>query len=116
MSRVQGEIALSKLMEVIFLSLFFPSQLGALQLEKEVRFIINYLISLTSQVIRDKFTGLRLILQILIVESVSDAIDYGSNAAAVSPVSNKLSPTDVRSILKLRCDLKRDEIKRLKFT
>lgn len=109
----------SKLMDVSLSLPFSPSllrQLGALQLEKEVRFIINYLISLTSQVIRDKFTGLRLILQILIVESVSDAIDYGSNAAAVSPVSNKLPPSEVRSILKLRCDLKREEIKRLKFT
>lgn len=93
----------------------FSSQLGALQLEKEVRFIINYLISLTSQSIREKFARLRLVLQILTVDQVSDALEYGSTAAAVEVTNNKLPPLEVRSVLQLRTDLKREEIKRLRF-
>lgn len=120
-----GECA-SRMETAIFKCSF--NRLGAFQLDRELRAIINYLTSCTSSTsVRDKFSRLRQVVTLLNVETVGEAADYTTPStpsssshthglsSSSSPTSWRLSPTDVRSILKLRVDFDRSDIRRLKL-
>lgn len=97
-------------------TLFLPPQLGAFQLEREIRSIINYVSSCTSCPIRDKFVKMKQITLLLNLESVAEAAEhFGSSASASLVAGNRLSPSEVRSFLKLRVDFSREEIRRIKL-
>lgn len=74
-----------------------------------MRSIMSYLTSLTSKSIRDKLSRLKDVLLILNLDSVSESPEfYGSS-------NMTLTPTEVRSLLRLRNDFDRSEIRRLKL-
>ena len=75
-------------------------QLGALQLDKELRALITYLSAATTWTIRDRFTRLTQIVTILNLESLSEISEYwGPNTGSITW---RLTPSEVRKILALR--------------
>ena len=85
-------------------------------MEREIRSIINYVSSCTSCPIRDKFVKMKQITLLLNLESVAEAAEhFGSSASASLVAGNRLSPSEVRSFLKLRVDFSREEIRRIKL-
>ena len=80
-------------------------------MDREIRAVINYVISSTSLAIRDKFSKLKQITLLLNLESVAEAVEhFGSSVSG-----HMLSPAEVRSFLKLRVDLSREEIRRMRL-
>lgn len=86
-------------------------QISALKLDRDIRAVVSYITSLTSQSIRDKFTRLKQVTFLINVDTISEAVD---TVTALHP-SQKISANDLRSILKLRSDFNRTEIRRIKF-
>jgi conserved oligomeric Golgi complex subunit 4 len=77
------------------------TQLGGLQLERDVRSLIVGLSELTSRSVRDKFARLQQTATVLGVESVEEA----SELASVGAGAWRLSSLDVRQALSQRVDL-----------
>uniref|UniRef100_A0A8C4QWS1 Conserved oligomeric Golgi complex subunit 4 n=1 Tax=Eptatretus burgeri TaxID=7764 RepID=A0A8C4QWS1_EPTBU len=89
------------------------SRLGGLQFDKDLRALVAYLTSVSSWSVRDKFARLSQIGTILNLERVSEILDYwGPNSG---PLTWRLSPSEVRKVLTLRCDFRSDDIKRLRL-
>ena len=84
------------------------NRLGGLQFDKEVRSLSSFLTSLTSWTIRDKFSRLQQMASILNIETLAEIEECTG--------VNKLTPVEVRSILRLRVDFKPEEIKRVKLS
>ena len=79
---------------------YLYEQLGALQLDKELRALITYLSAATTWTIRDRFTRLTQIVTILNLESLSEISEYwGPNTGSITW---RLTPSEVRKILALR--------------
>lgn len=75
-------------------------QLGALQLDKEIRGLITYLSATTTWTIRDRLTRLTQIVTILNIENLAEIAEYwGPNSGSVTW---RLTPQEVRQILMLR--------------
>ena len=75
-------------------------QLGALQLDKEVRLLVAYLSAATTWTIRDRFTRLTQIVTLLNLEKLSELSEYwGPNSGSITWL---LTPNQVRQILSLR--------------
>jgi len=88
-------------------------QLGALQLDKEVRLLVAYLSAATTWTIRDRFTRLTQIVTLLNLEKLSELSEYwGPNSGSITWL---LTPNQVRQILSLRTDFRSEEVKRLKL-
>uniref|UniRef100_UPI00358F591B conserved oligomeric Golgi complex subunit 4 n=1 Tax=Myxine glutinosa TaxID=7769 RepID=UPI00358F591B len=89
------------------------SRLGGLQFDKDLRALVAYLTSVSSWSARDKFARLSQIGTLLNLERVSEILDYwGPNSG---PLTWRLSPSEVRKVLALRCDFRSDDIKRLRL-
>ncbi len=74
--------------------------MGALQLDKEVRALVNYLSTATTWTIRDRLTRLTQIVTLLNMENLAEIVEYwGPNAG---PITWMLTPQEVRQILMLR--------------
>lgn len=74
--------------------------MGALQLDKEVRALVNYLSTATTWTIRDRLTRLTQIVTLLNMETLAEIVEYwGPNAG---PITWMLTPQEVRQILMLR--------------
>ncbi|XP_076331924.1 conserved oligomeric Golgi complex subunit 4 [Tachypleus tridentatus] len=89
------------------------NRLGGLQFDKELRALVTYLTSITTWTIRDKFARLTQIATILNLERVNEILDiWGSDPGSLTW---RLTPTEVRTALKLRVDFKKEDIKKLKL-
>lgn len=87
------------------------NQLGAMQLEIELRHIINYLSKTSSRTVRHQFAKLLQISRLLNLERPTELLDYwGVNAGSMTWL---LTPGDIRTVLNLRQDFNKDEIRRL---
>lgn len=75
------------------------SKFGGLQLDKEIRVLINYLTSLTSWSIREKFARLSQIAILLSLESLNELFEYWNSPLAITW---RLTPNEIREILKRR--------------
>ncbi|GAA28641.2 conserved oligomeric Golgi complex subunit 4 [Clonorchis sinensis] len=85
------------------------NRFGAIQLEKEMRCLFAYLTSITYTALRDHFTRLLQICNLLNLDKVDEVTFYWN-----SP-NWRLLPNEVRRILSLRTDFSTDEIRRLKL-
>jgi len=84
---------------------------GALFFDKEIRFLVSYLTSITSWTVRDRFARLLQISTILNLEEISEIDDYWS----AGTVTWRLTPAEVRQVLTLRIDFKTEDIRKLKL-
>lgn len=89
------------------------NQLGAFQLENELRTIISYLNATSSRSVRHQFARLLQISRLLNLERPSELLDYwGANAGSMTW---RLTPGEIRNVLGLRQDFANDEIRRLQL-
>ena len=101
----------TRLEKVVMKSTF--NRLGGLQFDKELRSLIQYLTSITEWTVRDKFARLSQVATILNLEKVQELLDYwGGNSG---PLTWRLTPGEVRTILALRSDFRNEDIQRLKL-
>lgn len=85
------------------------NRLGGLQLDKEFRDFTNYLTSITSWSMRERFLRFSQIVMLLNVENVSEVKEmFGTS-------SWRLTPTEIRTYLAQRIDLPADEVHSLKL-
>lgn len=75
------------------------SKYGGLHLDKEIRVLVNYLTSLTSWSIREKFARLSQITILLSLETLSELFEYWNSPLAITW---RLTPNEIRHILRLR--------------
>ncbi|XP_076808294.1 conserved oligomeric Golgi complex subunit 4-like [Clavelina lepadiformis] len=100
-----------QLEKALFKSIF--NRLGALFFDKELRSMVNYLTSITSWTVRDKFSRLMQMSTILNLEQVTEIEDYwGQHAGSLTW---RLTPAEVRQVLTLRVDFKSEDIRKLKL-
>jgi conserved oligomeric Golgi complex subunit 4 len=78
------------------------NQFGGLQLDKELRMVQQYFVSLEGRGVRDRFSRLANMAALLATDSVADAADVFEAQAMGS--SGKLSIADARRVLALRTD------------
>uniref|UniRef100_N1QTZ9 COG4 transport protein middle alpha-helical bundle domain-containing protein n=1 Tax=Aegilops tauschii TaxID=37682 RepID=N1QTZ9_AEGTA len=101
-----------KRLEVIMMQKRF-SQLGGLQLDKEVRSLINHFSEMSQRPVRDKFSRLSQMSTILNFERVSEILDFwGDNAGHLTWL---LTPAEVRRVLGLRIDFRPEAISALRL-
>ncbi|KAI5002585.1 hypothetical protein ZWY2020_027235 [Hordeum vulgare] len=101
-----------KRLEVIMMQKRF-SQLGGLQLDKEVRSLINHFSEMSQRPVRDKFSRLSQVSTILNFERVSEILDFwGDNAGHLTWL---LTPAEVRRVLGLRIDFRPEAISALRL-
>ncbi|KAF3620654.1 Conserved oligomeric Golgi complex subunit 4 [Capsicum annuum] len=101
-----------KRLEVIMMQKRF-SQIGGLQLDRDVRAIVSYFSSMTQRTVRDKFARLTQMATILNLEKVSEILDFwGENSG---PMTWRFTPAEVRRVLSLRVDFKSEAIAALKL-
>ncbi|XP_076924269.1 conserved oligomeric Golgi complex subunit 4-like [Bidens hawaiensis] len=101
-----------KRLEVIMMQKRF-SQLGGLQLDRDVRALVSHFSSMTQRTVRDKFARLTQMATILNLEKVSEILDFwGENAG---PMTWRLTPAEVRRVLGMRVDFKPEAIAALKL-
>ncbi|XP_072956166.1 conserved oligomeric Golgi complex subunit 4 [Typha angustifolia] len=101
-----------KRLEVIMMQKRF-SQLGGLQLDKEVRALINHFSEMSQRPVRDKFSRLSQMSTILNFERVSEILDFwGDNAGHLTWL---LTPAEVRRVLGLRIDFRPEAIAALRL-
>lgn len=101
-----------KRLEVIMIQKRF-SQLGGLQLDREVRASVSHFSSMTQRIVRDKFARLTQVATVLNLEKVSEILDFwGENSG---PMTWRLTPAEARRVLALRVDFKPEAIAALKL-
>ncbi|ONK71711.1 uncharacterized protein A4U43_C04F11570 [Asparagus officinalis] len=101
-----------KRLEVIMMQKRF-SQLGGLQLDREVRALVNHFSEMSQRPVRDKFARLSQMTTILNFERVSEILDFwGENAGHMTWL---LTPSEVRRVLGLRLDFKPEAIAALRL-
>ncbi|WIA35384.1 hypothetical protein OEZ86_003832 [Tetradesmus obliquus] len=84
------------------------SQLGGLQLDKDVRSLVAAAGELTSRPIRDKFARLTQMAIVLSLESVEEFLDYWGDDTG--HITWRLTPSEVKAVLQQRHDFSRDTI------
>lgn len=101
-----------KRLEVIMMQKRF-SPLGSLQLDRDIRALVNHFYSMTQRPVRDKFARLTQMTTVLNVEKVSEILDFwGENSGTMTW---RLTPAEVRRVLGLRIDFKPEAIAALKL-
>nr|XP_043625780.1 conserved oligomeric Golgi complex subunit 4-like [Erigeron canadensis] len=101
-----------KRLELIMMQKRF-SQLGGLQLDRDVRALVSYFSCMTQRTVRDKFSRLTQMATILDLEKVSEILDFwGDNSG---PMTWRLTPAEVRRVLGMRVDFKPEAIAALKL-
>ncbi|CAF0710418.1 unnamed protein product [Brachionus calyciflorus] len=88
------------------------SKYGGVQLDKEIRFLINYLTSQTSWSTREKFARLSQISILLSLENLNELFEYWNSPLAITW---RLTPNEIRQLLLLRSDFKAEEVRNLKL-
>eukprot|EP00762_Andalucia_godoyi_P002058 ANDGO_02607.mRNA.1 Conserved oligomeric Golgi complex subunit 4 len=84
------------------------TQLGGLQLDKDVRNLSNFFASLCKSSVRDRFQRLSLIASLLSIDKLSEFRDYYSGKSSI------LDGKDVKLVLRLRVDFGQQAVDRLK--
>jgi hypothetical protein len=84
---------------------------GGLQLDKDIRTLMNYFAALCQRTARDKFSRLVQICSVLQLEKVTEIADYFSDNRAVW----RLDAAEVRRILALRSDFSQKAIAQLRL-
>ena len=88
--------------------------LGGLQIERDVRQLINAASEITQMPVRDRFAKLSQMSTMLAIENVAEMQDFwGANSDSISWRFNQLQ---VREVLRQRSDLDRSEISRSELT
>ncbi|KAI9093919.1 hypothetical protein K1719_026917 [Acacia pycnantha] len=101
-----------KRLEVIIMQKRF-TQLGGLQLDRDVRTLVSHFSSMTQRTVRDKFSRLTQMATILNLEKVSEILDFwGENSG---PMTWRLTPAEVRRVLGLRLDFKPEAVAALRL-
>ena len=101
-----------KRLEVLMVHKRF-TPLGSLQLDRDVRALVNHFYGMTQRPVRDKFARLTQMTTILNVEKVSEILDFwGENSGTMTW---RLTPAEVRRILGLRVDFKPESIAALRL-
>lgn len=90
------------------------NRLGSMALDKVVRTLINYFSGASAWPIREKFARLVQITTVLNLERVSDLNEFLSTESSMRFLW-KLTPDNIRQILKLRSDFREDEIRKIKL-
>ncbi|XP_070505258.1 conserved oligomeric Golgi complex subunit 4 [Chironomus tepperi] len=89
---------------------------GGLVLDKEVRSLGTFLTGATSWTVRDKMARLTQIAIILNLEKISELSEYYDSKIQEGPFTAwRLTPNEIRNILKLRTDFKIEDIKKLQL-
>jgi len=86
------------------------SKYGGLQLDKDIRVLINFLTTLNAWSVREKFSRLIQISIILSLDGLSELFEYWNSPLTITW---RLTPNEIRQILMLRFDFKTNEIKSL---
>lgn len=86
------------------------NQLGGVQLDKDLRALTGYLSSCTNWPVRDKFSRLMQIATLLTLETVNELFDYWG-----SSMMWRLTPTEIRRVLRLRNDFRTEDVERIKL-
>ncbi|PKA60038.1 Conserved oligomeric Golgi complex subunit 4 [Apostasia shenzhenica] len=103
---------IAKRLEVIVMQKRF-SQLGGLQLDREVRALVNHFSEMSQRPVRDKFARLSQMTTILNFERASEILDFwGENAGHMTWL---LTPAEVRRVLGLRIDFRPEAIAALRL-
>jgi hypothetical protein len=105
------------------------TQLGGLQLERDVRALVAACAPLSSRTVRDKFARLSQMATALSVESVSEFAEYycggggdgggggggagGGGGGGAGGIAWRLAPSEVRAVLALRPDFTHESIEAL---
>eukprot|EP00879_Flechtneria_rotunda_P019660 GHRR01020657.1.p1 GENE.GHRR01020657.1~~GHRR01020657.1.p1 ORF type:complete len:653 (+),score=242.69 GHRR01020657.1:85-2043(+) len=84
------------------------SQLGGLQLDRDMRSLVAAAGELTTHPVRDKFARLTQMAIVLSLESVEEFLDYWGDDTG--HITWRLTPAEVRGILAQRADFSRDTI------
>lgn len=100
----------NSLMEKVIMKTEF-NRFGGLALDKEVRALVSYFSTAASWSVRDKLARLSQVATVLNLEQVSEISEYWSS----SPLPWRLTPQDIKKILKLRIDFSTDEIYKVQF-
>ncbi|XP_050538118.1 conserved oligomeric Golgi complex subunit 4 isoform X2 [Daktulosphaira vitifoliae] len=90
------------------------NRLGGMLLDKVIRTLINYFSGSSTWPVREKFSRLVQITTILNLERVSDLDDFWNPESGMR-FAWKLTPDNIRHILKLRVDFKEDDIRKIKL-
>eukprot|EP01135_Chromosphaera_perkinsii_P010069 Nk52_evm5s2010 gene=Nk52_evmTU5s2010 len=86
---------------------------GCIQLDNDIRYIVTYLTTNSTFAVREKFSRVSQICTILNLDKPSDIMDYwGANAGSFSW---KLTAGEVKQVMGLRVEFKREDIQRLKL-
>lgn len=84
------------------------NQLGALQLDKDVRTCVAHAATLTEKAVREKFSRLSQMATILNLDSAGEILDYwGENSGSMTW---RLNAQEVKQMLELRVEFERAEI------
>ncbi|CAG5079522.1 Oidioi.mRNA.OKI2018_I69.PAR.g9273.t1.cds [Oikopleura dioica] len=89
------------------------TRLGGLQFDRELRALVNFLTSVTSSTVRDRFAKLHQINTVLNLEQPQEVLEYYGSSS--SGVTWRLSPSEVRDVLTRRIDFRSEDIRRLKL-
>lgn len=84
------------------------NQLGGLQLDRDVRLLVTRLSEMSQSAVREKFSRLTQMGTILCFESVEEMLDYWGDEGG--SINWKLSPGEIKSILRLRVDFSESNI------
>lgn len=87
------------------------SQLGGLQLDRDIRSLVAAVGELSTKPVRDKFARLTQMAIVLSLESVEEFLDYWGDDTG--HVTWRLTPTEVKAILRQRSDFNKDTISAL---
>lgn len=90
------------------------NRLGSMALDKVVRTLINYFSGASAWPIREKFARLVQVTTVLNLERVSDLNEFLSPDSGIR-FSWKLTPDNIKQILKLRADFREDDIRKIKL-
>eukprot|EP00210_Caulerpa_lentillifera_P000479 g462.t1 len=89
------------------------NQLGGLQLDRDVRLLVTRFSEMTQSAVRERFSRLTQMGTILCFESVEEMLDYWGDEGG--SIDWKLSPGEIKSILRLRTDFSESNIAALLF-
>ena len=87
------------------------NQLGGLQFDRDIRLVITHLSEMSQSSVREKFARLTQMATILCFESVEEMLDYWGDEG--ENINWRLSPAEIKSILKLRNDFNEANISAL---
>ncbi|XP_050432930.1 conserved oligomeric Golgi complex subunit 4 isoform X3 [Adelges cooleyi] len=90
------------------------NRLGGMSLDKVVRTLINYFSGASAWPVREKFSRLVQVTTVLNLEQVSDLNEFLSPDSGMC-FAWKLTPDNIRQILKLRFDFREEDIRKIKL-